>query len=1231
MDEKTVFLTLFIVNLYLGTIMYVFRRKKPGLEDIKYWILGSLLMAFGYGFASLRKFIPENFSIVTSDSLFMLAMVSRLFGLKKVYRLPLTKKFKLIFLLVVLSLISYFIYFTYVDFQMKYRIFVLYSFFAIIAVWAIYVSYRQKSDGDVLISVFAIFSFLIAFVFCAFHLYKFSTLNKLDNFFHGSLYVTFLFVSLFLFDVTWAIIIMLLSSQRINSKLDESEKQYKLLAENITDVIWVLNITRGKFSYVSPSVIHLTGFTDKEAMEQGIDESLEPKSAALVKNRVAITLAEFIKNPEKRSFNYNELQQFCKDGSLVWIETVTQYRYAPNGDIEVLGVSRNIENRKKAAQELLIQQERFEQIVKNSFDMFVLLDKDGKQKNIWGSVEKITGYTTEEILARENMMGLVHPEDYGKTKSEFEKILNKNAGTIEFRFLHKNGNWIDIEAHTSNQKDNPILESVVVNLRDITERKRIERDLRESEIKLKEIFDNSIDNIFVAEVCPQNRFKILTINNQLEKVMNITKIQVEGRYLEEIVDEKASHEIATKYSECVKQRKSIFYEEVANFPDGAKHYLTNLTPVINPLGEVIRLVGISRDITERKNAEEALRESEEMIRSVANNIENGIIYKVLTKADGTRKFLYISENVYKYYGIKAEDILQDASLIYNLVHPDDKERLRQEEENAMKNFSVFKSEVRFVNYEGKIRWSYLVSKPYRLNDSIYWNGIEIDITDRKEKEQEIKRLSSALVQSPVSIIMTDKKGVVEYLNPQFTIDTGYEPSDFIGSSWRLMRAEEEDDRLINEISSTLKSGKPWNGQLKGRKKNGTEFWNEASISSVLDEKGRVLNYIAVFQDISEHKDFEQKLEHIAENLKKAQEIGNVGHWEYKIGQEEMYWSEQIYIIHEINFGDFKPNVKNGFDFVHPEDVAFVKESILNSAHNENNELIFRIITGKGNLKYLSQRIYIRYNKSGEPIELLGTIHDITDLKLSQINLIKQKAQLEDLNAAKDKIFSVIAHDLRSPFNSIQGLSEILINNFDKYDREKIQTIIETINSSSRNTINLLENLLNWAKNQTGNLQFNPEKIQLKNLVAEMVNSTKALAGMKHIDIRFQIAEDLTVYADRNMVNIILRNLLSNAVKFTGRNGEVSVVAVLKNNEIEISVKDTGIGIEASILKRLFKIDNGVISTGTNNEKGSGLGLVLCHEFVGKQGGKIRVKSERGKGSTFSFTLPDRNQNSDDAE
>ncbi len=271
------------------------------------------------------------------------------------------------------------------------------------------------------------------------------------------------------------------------------------------------------------------------------------------------------------------------------------------------------------------------------------------------------------------------------------------------------------------------------------------------------------------------------------------------------------------------------------------------------------------------------------------------------------------------------------------------------------------------------------------------------------------------------------------------------------------------------------------------------------------------------------------------------------------------------------------------------------------------------------LKDLNEDLQKKNNKIKNNEVKLQDINHLLEDHLKTMK--KQQEQLINANASKDKLFSIIAHDLRSPFNSILGFSEILIDNIENFEVKKTEEYIGYINLSAQNTLSLLENLLNWAKTQTGRIVIQPKKIILSSIIQETINISNASAKTKNISLNHIQSDDVEVFTDGNMLKTVLRNLVSNAIKFTHAGGKIDVSAISKQDKVEISISDNGVGMNEETRKKLFNVNTNITTHGTENESGSGLGLVLCKEFVERLDGSIWVESEEGKGSDFKFTIP----------
>ena len=297
-----------------------------------------------------------------------------------------------------------------------------------------------------------------------------------------------------------------------------------------------------------------------------------------------------------------------------------------------------------------------------------------------------------------------------------------------------------------------------------------------------------------------------------------------------------------------------------------------------------------------------------------------------------------------------------------------------------------------------------------------------------------------------------------------------------------------------------------------------------------------------------------------------------------------------------------------------------KETISDSKQLSKVETTYR--TKSGEEIPVSISATVLKNTHGEIEGAIYVARDIRQQKEAEQKIKEYVEQLKQLNANKDRFFSIIAHDLRNPFTAVLGFSDILAKDAGKMDGETIKEFSSNLYSQSKAIYDLLENLLDWARIQTGSVKFNPVNIDLHRFVNEATGIYNNLVNQKKVELNINCDPEIKVFADENMLSTVFRNLTSNAIKFTNEGGSILIDAKeIDDKFVEVSVRDNGVGISLGDQEKLFKIDEHLSTKGTNNEEGTGLGLILCKDLVNKNGGKINMESEAGKGTTFKFTIP----------
>jgi len=302
--------------------------------------------------------------------------------------------------------------------------------------------------------------------------------------------------------------------------------------------------------------------------------------------------------------------------------------------------------------------------------------------------------------------------------------------------------------------------------------------------------------------------------------------------------------------------------------------------------------------------------------------------------------------------------------------------------------------------------------------------------------------------------------------------------------------------------------------------------------------------------------------------------------------------------------------------VHPDDFDFCLKTYVEAFDKREAFLMeYRMKNKLGEYRWIRDFGRPFFDLDNSFLGYIGSCYDITEIKDNELKLI-------ELNTTKDKFFSLIAHDLRGPFNGLLGFTKLLENKLPTLDPEQIQKIAKTMRKSATNLYNLLENLLEWSKMQQGLNAIDPESFVVMTEIIERMSDIQESAIRKEITLKYDIRNDLMIYADRNMFAAIIRNLASNAIKFTHEGGNIVIGAKPMNDHwVEFSVEDKGIGMNQHLLENLYRLDGKTNRKGTEKEPSTGLGLIICKEFIEKHGGELRVESEEGKGTTFFFTLP----------
>jgi len=496
-----------------------------------------------------------------------------------------------------------------------------------------------------------------------------------------------------------------------------------------------------------------------------------------------------------------------------------------------------------------------------------------------------------------------------------------------------------------------------------------------------------------------------------------------------------------------------------------------------------------------------------------------------------------------------------------------------------------------------------------------------DITDRKKAGQALKEsenlLSVIAKNYPNSYISVINKDLtVVFISGQEFYKQNLNPNDFVGLT--LEQVFGEHTKIVKEHYLKTFLGEETSFELL----IGNQYQLYKAVP-LFDKNDEILQILAVAENITDCKKAEQALKESEEKFKALADTSPLAIYvSTGIEQKAEYINNAFIELFGYTI-DMVPTVNDWWPLAYPDEkyrksIAEEWQHKITRAIETQTEIEPMEVTvtcKDGSLKIISWG----YKTIGKQNWAFG--HNLTEIRKAQQIIHQQNEELQNLNADKDRFISILAHDLKSPFNTILGFIDLLTKNVHNYDIDKIEKQVNCISDSAHRLHILLENTLSWVRSQSGRLQYSPQKLNFREVFTDIFEIIRPAANEKTITINFFVGQEILLYADSNMLKTIMRNLILNAIKFTKHGGWIDISATPNMTEVLITVLDNGIGIKPNDLPRLFNFADIRSTVGTDGEKGTGLGLILCKEFVEKHNGKIWVESEVGKGSSFKFTMP----------
>lgn len=890
-----------------------------------------------------------------------------------------------------------------------------------------------------------------------------------------------------------------------------------------------------------------------------------------------------------------------------------------DGD-EIIGGIIIIEDLKvltKTKKESAIRNDFIENAIHNVSDFFLVVDR---LERLQFFSKNILHFTNVQInLVPGITVGSLFDSETSKIVKEYFEYAKKNRLVITEKISYEvRGNRKVFECRFVPQENfRKEISFVYLFFKDITAQEREIDNLYKDFSKLE--FYQTISNKSSEAVFVINEDNIIEYwDDCAEKLYEVSKEDALGAVARNVVSilsdnfldslkskliDKDIHRIILSYFDKNRERKT--YETNFTFFDEKKK----------------RLVVKSADITDKIHFEEGLKLSLKGLRDIVSKSP-----LMICNVDKDGQILFANSEFQKVLGYTEEELLSKS--FYQLIEP-------SYLKNNIFNFQSFTGdEVKSfdlpLNIKNKSVQLFNCNLHTSRDNENRVQFFSCFLTEYAEKKNNIDeaKLYLSLVDSAYDGIALGCEGRIIIANKSFAKIFGYTNNSELTNKEIIELASNDDIIKVADYFRLLERKKevPARFDFLGKKKDGSSIHTELSIGTFESDNKDYIVMIA--RDVTERiraqraiKESEEKYRNITENIDDFlftfERIG--------LAIRPIFCTSSIQKVTGYTQTEFLTDSKLFLKAIHPSDFASLKPKLINLMKSRiqlSGEFEFRIINKQGNIVWTRAKINLVRSATGRIQKIFGLVSDVTFRKRAEEELKKSTQNLIKLNETKDRFISIISHDLRTPFSSILGFTDLLANDDELTDDERKQ-YIKYIQESSRSMLALVNSLLDWTRLQTGRIKFEPEKIDVSKVITDSVNALSGSAMQKGIEVTSYVNQSLFLFVDKHLITQVFNNLISNAIKFTNRGGviTISTEAVANSRFVKFNVKDTGVGIKEDDLAKLFSVDAKFTSEGTAGEKGSGLGLSLVKEIVEKHGGTILVESEYGKGTEFIFTLP----------
>jgi PAS domain S-box-containing protein len=633
---------------------------------------------------------------------------------------------------------------------------------------------------------------------------------------------------------------------------------------------------------------------------------------------------------------------------------------------------------------------------------------------------------------------------------------------------------------------------------------------------------------------------------------------------------------------------------------------------------------LNQQVTKRKLAEEKLNAIQELWHFALESTGDGV-----WQYDFNTKEIFFSPQYKKMLGYEDHELKNEIGQWLCRIHPADVDAVLKTGNGYINNtIKAHEREYRLKHKSGKYLWILDRGRIFENSGHRRIIGTHTDITERKKREEEYKRISVVASANENGVLFTDPTGKITWVNEGFTKLTGFGRQEILGQTpFDLCKGPLTDREILKQMVEDFERGRSFNSEAIHYKKDGTWFWGRSKGQALINEDGKVTQYFALVEDVSKEKKAQKKLKEYEEQMKRA--LSNVGdnYWEHNFKTGKTYFSNPNNNILGYNTDEFSDKANLWWEMTHPDDRPKLEENDRNyksgSIDSHTNE--YRVFHKDGSVHWVLDRGVVKEkDDDGKPLKLIGTHLDITNQKKSEYELMAAREQAESTANAKQAFLANMSHEIRTPMNAILGMSR----QFQKTQlTEQQKLFLNTINNAGEHLMVIINDILDISKIDAGKLTLEKIGFSVTEVIKNTVEVMQHRASEKGLLITYHTDKNVAdvLKGDPYRLKQVLLNLASNSIKFSEK-GVIKINCRLKKQEgsiqvIELSVADEGIGMDKEFIGNIFQSFTQEDRSVTRKFGGTGLGMTITKQLTELMGGSILVESEKGVGTTITLCIP----------